>query len=211
MIDRRIAQLLLPAYAPCAGFSGSCKTIMRWAPERGHVPRGFCGCSDDPSKVRLVLVVAEPGDPHVDEAHSVSPASAVIVSAYDYAYRYFRDGKDQFHRNIRRILDLCFPDISFDQQMAVTWITESVLCSAAVEGGHVPEQAVRECRLRYLEPQLRLFPNAVVVALGGKARSRLRGVPGVIPAVAAAPPGCNGKGAEESWRAAAAIVRTRTG
>ncbi len=204
-----IARTLLPAYSPCAGFNGACSS-MRWAPQLGHVPRGFCGAFGDPLHVRLVLVVAEPGDPHDSETHPAAPPATVLASTHGYAYLCFRDGKDQFHRNVRKILDLCFPDLTFDQQMHVCWITESVLCSAKSEGARVPKAVADECRRRHLEPQLREFPNAAIVALGSKAAGRMKGWNNVITAIAAAPPGCNSKGAEESWRAAAKAVRTAT-
>lgn len=51
--------------------------------------------------------------------------------------------------------------------MTRTWVTEAVLCSTATEGGKITRASERECRSRFLEAQLRLFPNALVVALGG--------------------------------------------
>jgi hypothetical protein len=72
--------------------------------------------------------------------------------------------------NVRMILDMCYSGRPFAAQMRVTWITDSVLCSARVECGGVPASASRECRRRFLEPQLALFPNALVAALGAKAR-----------------------------------------
>ena len=195
----KVLRVLAPAYAPCAGFANGCSS-MRWAPERGHVPRGICGATGAPEDVRLVLVCAEPGDPHERESHSTT---SPLESVCEYGYRCFRDGKDLFHGNIRTILDMCFPGLSFEAQMEFMWFTESVLCSAAVECGGVPAGVARECRTRFLEPQLALFPNAVVAALGAKARDRLRGVPGVIPAIAAAPPGCNRRDAKASWQAIA--------
>jgi hypothetical protein len=108
---------------------------MRWAPDEGHVPRGFCGAGGTLEEVRLVLVVAEPGDPHAGERHGANPAAeGRLDSAYAYAYECFKSGKDLFHRNVRLILNLCWPDIDFDEQMRRTWITESVLCSARTEG-----------------------------------------------------------------------------
>jgi uracil-DNA glycosylase len=104
---------------------------------------------------------------------------------------------------------MCFPGLPFMAQLRATWITDSVLCSARRECGRVPASAWRECRGRFLEPQLSLFPNAVVAALGSKSRDRLGGVPGVIPAVAAAPPGCNHADAKASWQAIADRVRSR--
>lgn len=77
-------------------------------------------------------------------------------------------------------------------------ITESVLCSAKQEGGHVGASIARECVQRYLVPQLELFPNALVVALGTKAQYRLKGIVDYFPAFAVAPPGCNKSKAKDS-------------
>jgi hypothetical protein len=71
----------------------------------------------------------------------------------------------------------------------------------------VPAVAARECRARYLEAQLRLFPNAAVVALGRKAQQRLRGWPDVHHAFSVAPPYCNRKNARESWNAIPSLVQ----
>lgn len=158
-----------------------------------------------------MLVVAEPGDPHAGESHSSPDPERHLKSAYDYSMECIRSGKDQYHRNIRSILRMCWPDYSFEDQMRLTWITESVLCSAKVEGASVPARAWQQCRSRYLEAQLELFPEASVVALGRKAQTRLVGIPQVIPAVAASPPGCNRREARASWEAAAQIVRSRAG
>lgn len=155
-----------------------------------------------------MLVVAEPGDPHAGETHPSEPLAA-LESTFSYAYRCYRDGRDLFHRNVQKILNLCFPGATFEEQMRVTWITESVLCSATREGGPVPRTVAAECRRRYLESQLQALPNAVVVALGKKAANRLLGFPSVVIAFPASPPGCNFAGAEESWRTAAAQVSAR--
>jgi len=56
------------------------------------------------------------------------------------------------------------------------------------------------------------LPNALVVALGKKAQDRLRyaGVYNFLPAFAAAPSGCNFRGASESRERIADIVKKRT-
>jgi hypothetical protein len=143
----------------------------------------------------LVLVFAEPGDPHAGERHEG------LASAYAYATFAFETGKDQFHRNVRTILDACWPQLPFKDQMKKVWTTESVLCSAKKEGGPVSAPAATECGKRYLLRQLRLLPHALVVALGSKAQKRLRalGFTTFLPAFAVAPPGCNFAGAQESW------------
>jgi len=130
---KEVREMLLPAFALCNGFEGNCGS-MRWQPEVGHVPRGFCGASGVPGDVRLILVVAEPGDPHANEIYppDARPEDK-FEAACGYAYASFGTGKDQFHRNIRAILDECWPSLSFHEQFRRTWITESVLCSASIE------------------------------------------------------------------------------
>jgi len=208
MLNPELRRLLLEAYGPCPGFERECHD-MRWNPQAGHVPRGFCGATGTLEEVALVLVVAEPGDPHFAEAHPAEPEAA-LGSTYAYAYRCFRDGKDLFHRNVRAILDLCFPGMTFDEQMRRTWLTESVLCSALKEGGSVRGAVGTACRSRYLARQLALLPNAVVAALGSKAAVRMKGL-SFIAASAAAPPGCNFRGSKESWAAIATAVHARAG
>lgn len=203
----QLVSLLLQAYAPCPAFSQACQS-MTWDPARGHVPRGFCGATGQLEEVELVLVCAEPGDPQDDESHAPDgSAFEHLRSAYVYAYDCFKNGKDLFHKNIRRILDSCFPGLSFDYQLRRVWITESVLCSASQEGGPVPVRVGRECRARYLDGQLALFPRATVVALGKKAADRLAGTPGLIQVDAAAPPRGGTNAARESWKIIAERVQ----
>jgi uracil-DNA glycosylase len=105
-------------------------------------------------------------------------------------------------------LNMCWPGQGFDEQMRRTWITESVLCSAKKEGGHVPVRVGKECRRNYLERQLALFPSAVVAALGSKAANRLAGLDVVICG-AAAPPASVRQDIRESWNAIARELRKR--
>ena len=207
-INPKLLDVLLAAYQPCAGFYHAC-TSMRWDPASGYVPRGFYGATGSLEEVKLVLVGAEPGDPHSGESHAAEEPSAQFQSAYNYAGQCFHSGTDLYHRNMRLVLEMCWPDETFEQHMRKTWITDSVLCSAQMEGGRVPAIVTRECRSRYLQRQLALFPDAVVVALGNKAYQRLAGYPGIIKAFAVAPPGCNRRDARESWSDVARAVRAR--
>ena len=109
---------------------------MVWCPDSGHIPRGFCGATGPPEKVQVILVCAEPGDPHSNENHGRTPQpDGYLNSAYSYAWDCFKTGKDFFHKNIRYILNLCWPDPSFEEQMRYALITDAVLCSARREGG----------------------------------------------------------------------------
>ena len=205
-----LIETLLPAYGPCVGFDSACRN-MRWEPKNGHVPRGFCGALGHPSEVELVLVIAEPGDPHQRESY---PAELSREELFEqvccYVYSCFESGKDQFHRNVRYILDSCWPDSSFHEQMHRAWITEATLCSALAECGTVATATSRLCSKSYLSMQLELLPNAIVVALGAKARDRMLHL-GIdfTAAWAAAPPGCNQPAAKQSWDSVAAQVLSR--
>jgi len=203
-----LVEILLPAFAPCAAFVGACKDHTLWNPARGWVPRGFRGATGTIAEVKLVLVCAEPGNAYDDETHDGPTPIDKLRSAYTKGNSYIERPADQFARNLRTILNYAWPGQTFEQQMRKTWLTESVLCSAAVEGGRVPLFVERECADRYLRRQLSLFPDARVVALGRKAQDRLARV-GIafVPAWAAAPPGCNRREAPESWQRAVAGLR----
>lgn len=197
-----LLDVLLPAYAPCSGFKATCRA-MRWVPHQGHVPRGFCGAAGRLDEVRLVLVCAEPGDPHDGESHA-----AVRVRL---RLEVLREWKGPLRRNFRKLLDECWPGFGFQERMRRTWTTESALCSAERETAEVHGDIERACADRFLLRQLSLFPGAVVVALGGKANGRLRrvGFGGHLKAFALAPPGCNYTGARPSWQKVAAEARRR--
>ena len=193
-LNPEFAKILAPAYPRCSSFSGACSS-MRWNPEQGHVPRGFLGAVGNLKEIELVLVFAEPGDPAEGER------SSTLASTYSLVTRGFQGRGDQFHQNVFRILDSCWPKLTFEQQLRKVWMTESVLCSATVTTGPVSRSVTKECGQRYLLEQLKQIPSALVVALGSKARQRLKviGVTDFLPAFSVAPPGCNFSGACESW------------
>lgn len=205
-MDHRIIEILEPAYQPCRGFSEVCHE-MRWHSAAGHIPRGFLGARGELSEVELILVFAEPGDPLSDEKHSG------MQSALDAAEHYHGTARDQFHKNARHILNLCWPGLTFTEQLSKVWLTESVLCSAPVESGGVRKAVERTCGQRYLLKQLALFPDAVVVGLGLKAQNRMRalGFHRFLSASAVAPPEGNKPHARRSWVVIAEEVARRRG
>lgn len=203
-MDKRIIDILAPAYQPCSGFAQICHD-MRWHATGGHIPRGFLGATGNLREVELVLVFAEPGDPQQGETHQG------LDTALRAAWHYHNSARDQFHKNARYILNLCWPNLSFGEQLTKVWMTESVLCSAPVESGRVRRAVERTCGQRYLLKQLELFPDAVVAALGTKAQARMRaiGFDRFIPASAVAPPEGNKPYARQSWNAIAEAVSRR--
>ena len=170
---------LLPALAPCPNFQGVCRSC-KWCPKNGYIPRGFGGGYGTLDQIWLVIVTAEPGDPGSGESYSGTAEE--MLNARLYLFKKFiqtdalaRNGrKAPFHRNLRSILDLCWPGMSLDRQLASTWITNAVLCSARKSGGTVSRKIENACVSTYLKRQLQLLPNAYVLALGGKARERLK-------------------------------------
>jgi hypothetical protein len=196
-----LERILRPAYAPCVGFNANghpCSQFARWDPISGHIPRGFVGALGSLDEVELVLVAAEPGDPHLGERYDVQ--SDLMEQACRKAFRSYHEGTDLFHRNVRYILDACFPRLTLNDQLRKSWFVDAYLCSARKEGGQVPRNAWLACARDYLRPQLELLKDRLVVALGNKAQSRIAycGVP-FMAAYSVAPPGCNFKQARPSW------------
>jgi len=133
---------------------------MRWDPSQGQVPRGACGAVGSISEVELVLVTAEPGDPLPGETHLHSNIESTIA----FSIECLRHPATPFHQNIRRILDLCFPELAFEDQLRRVWRTNSVLCSVKVECGRIPRDVENICITKYLSQQIALVPHALVAA-----------------------------------------------
>lgn len=212
---QQLIDILLPAFLPCESFqNGPCHACMTWDPPHGHVPRGFRGATGTIDEIKLVLVIAEPGDPYHNQNYSQPSALGKLLAAYKDSHHHIHSPLDLFANRMRVILDLAFDRLigNLPAQLRLTWITESVLCSAQAEGAGVPGEVERECSKRYLCPQVELFKNRPpgqrprFVTLGVKARRRiqkcdLQGLD-VRHAIAAAPPGCNHPRARKSWEEA---------
>lgn len=202
----KMKTLLLEAYRPCK-FFGQCREA-RWGPSSGHVPRGYVGATGTPEDVEVIMVFSEPGHPHGNENYDASlGAEHVMAACTSHAYDSFKHGTDLFHRNVRRFISQLYPDMTFDEQLKRVWLTEGRLCSIDVEIGSTTD---RTCATNYLAEQIRILPNASVVAFGNKAKHYLKGL-GVdfIGAYALAPPGANHKPAQPSWQAAIAEIEQR--
>ena len=206
---KELAQIIRPAYRPCPGFKLGCKSVARWKPEDGHVPRGFVGALSSLKEVEVVLVVAEPGDPLPGESYR--PKKNPLNQTAQHTFNLMASGNSPFHENLRYILGLIFPKTDMEQQLKKTWITEGYLCSAPSEGAYVKAEAEKECANRYLSKQLDLLGDIPVIALGAKALKRTKRVmqrpQNLIEAYAVAPPGSNHTPARPSWKAAAKQAR----
>ena len=173
MVASELIDILVPAFLPCAGFKTACSQA-NWNPLCGNVLRGFVGASGDLKEVEIILVIAEPGNPQRDEVYYENEKPRELLArTTQYVYECYDSKRDEFHRNVRYFLDCVYPTLDFCQQMRRVWITESYLCSAKKECGPIKANAERECSRRYLEPELRLFPERPIVAFGLKAQKRI--------------------------------------
>ncbi len=146
-------------------------------------------------------------DPLRQETH-IEPS---VDSVMKFSIECLRHSATPFHKNIRYIMNLCFPQCSFEQQLRRIWRTNSVLCSAPVECGRVSKSVENTCITTYLVRQLSVVPNALVAALGQKAQRRL--LAQGIHAISALHPSSRKSNAEKraSWQALADELRNRRG
>jgi hypothetical protein len=210
---QELLDVLTPALAPCKNFSGVCRGITVWDPPSGHIPRGFGGANGRAHSVKLILVTAEPGPPGDGEIYSGSP-SRMLDEHIRFFERVFRDNALRrrgraapFHSGLRTILDLCWPEMNREDQLALTWFTNAVKCSAATSGGRIPRNMEEICASSYLKREVEALPNAYVLALGGKASSRLAGSGIRLDGLAQHPSARPNTNPSASWEVAARQFR----
>lgn len=146
---------------------------MIWKPDNGFIPRGYTGATSTLADVRLVICLAEPGNPGPSESYEVTDTSIVIDHIVSGVESAIKTKCSPFHKNLHFVLEKCWPGLEISEQLSRTWITETTLCSAPRTTGPIHRLIEKECIDRYLKPQLKLFPNAFLLALGKKAESRL--------------------------------------
>ena len=179
MAETTLLSVLADAYAPCPNFRKMC-SACRWEPSQGFIPRGFGGARGGLGNVRLVLITDQPANPADGESYSGGPEemfkthwSFFNTVIEENSLR--RDGREPpFHRNLRKILENCWPGEPLKRQLEKTWFTNSVLCSLPPGKNDFGPGVAGICVDSYLKGQLELFPNAFVATLGGRARKRLK-------------------------------------
>ena len=206
--NKALFDVMAEAYS-CRHF-GSCREAV-FNPTLGLVPRGFLGATGSLRQVQTIFVLAEPGHPLKDESYPKLFHQEILRKAIEHTYHCFRDGKTQLHKNVRMVMKLIWPNLSFDEQLQHIWITEGRLCSVIKETRPFGDTL---CAPTHLVRQASLMPEAVFIGFGGKARDRIMLCPDLIARQpiycgALSPPGCNKKEAQEGWGKAAAAVREK--
>ena len=180
MIPEPLLEILKPAYNPCAHLEGACAGACVWEPARGLVPCGYGGATGTLDEVQLIIVTAEPGDPPDTTDYHGTPTDMVDNSLRIFLSAMHGGGIERvgrpspFHRSMRRILDAFWPNDTLEVQLRKTWATNAVLCPAKFSGGKHPTPVEKTCTATYLARPLNLFPKAFVLALGSKARDRMK-------------------------------------
>jgi hypothetical protein len=213
----RLIEVLAPAYGPCRHFAsqgGGCRDAV-WAPERGHIPRGFIGATGALEDVEVVLVFAEPGTPDTRTSFpkgltALETIRAAIADSAEWragAFDATAQKGEQFHRNLMEFLEKCYPNATASEVSRAVWQTEARLCSIPSKLGSADSSL---CAAEYLAKQYTLLSHATWVALGSKAQAALRrlGVPH-IEAYAFGRPGCNFPAARPSWERAIEMIKSR--
>jgi hypothetical protein len=173
-----LAAILETALAPCPHFADVCAGYARWEPARGYVPRGYLGATGRAGEVRLVLASAEPSEPDEGDAYEGTPrrmleaAAAHSLAAFEKGPRR-HSAPAPFHRNLRKILDFCWPGEPLEEQLGKTWIAPAVLCSAPIFGMPIPRAMETTCIHEYIRREIEALGDVFIVALGAKAHARL--------------------------------------
>ena len=164
--NKKLVEILQPAYCPCPSFKGPCRGTATWKPSVGHVPRAFIGALGRLSEIKVVILVSEPGDPH--NSREIYRGPNKLEQTCEYTFYALSEGTDRFHKRLKQLLDRLFPEHRNDVKahLRKSWITQTYLCSAPKESGCVPRAAEDECAKRYLTKQLDLLRDRPVIALG---------------------------------------------
>ena len=177
---------------------------LRWDFDAGYAPLYLKGNWEQPERVKLVLMLAEPGGPDEYESFSTNPddwfREAVLSPAHCKPFGTERQDR-VFQQRIEWFLSECGFDLSESHQVwSQIVISNTFWLRVAGRQGRdrqawassAPKEAERYFIEQYLAPMLRCFPRADIVGAGGKAHARLAKT-GVqwVKIGALAPPGCN--------------------
>ncbi len=188
-----------------AHFRALCEKYgLPWDTEAGYEPRWYNGPA--PDQVRVLMLMAEPGPITPTEADNLLPAISHTDWIGDYDLRlqehYWRENLLAFCRAI-------WPENT--QSCMYRYLGGSCTFWMSLPHGSttdtVPMELVDYFLNSYLKPFLAQFPNATMVAAGGKSSQRLNrlGVPHE-KCWAFTRPGCNRQEARDSWARVGAII-----
>ena len=176
---------------------------LRWDFEAGYAPLYLKGNWEQPERVKLVLMLAEPGRPDRNESFSTAPEEwfRQVVHSPSQCSPFGTEHQNRgFQRRIEWFLGKCGFDLSRSREVWSQIVISNTfwLRVAGRRGGDrqawasaAPKEAEAYFIEQYLSPMLTFFRNADIVGAGGKSHARLARTGIRWTAIGAlAPPGC---------------------
>lgn len=165
---------------------------MTWNFTSGYAPRTFTGNWRTPEEVRMVLIMAEPSTPYSGESYSEDPETWFQQAVLDQPTISVINSTKPHSSRSGWFLHQCGFDPANAQE---TWQKvvqfNSLWLTIDTPLGKAPEAVTDYFGRVYLSPILRFFPNATIVAAGGKAISRVHSTKiEFVEMGALSPPGC---------------------
>lgn len=191
-----------------AKFRASClQNGLPWDFAAGYEPRGYNG--PPPEQTRLLVLLAEPGAITPTEAHNLLPTISYRRWVEPYNLRL---QEHYWRANLRELCRYIWPENTEDSMYAhlgkscTFWMS----LPPGAQTSQVPREPLRYFLQTYLKQFLALFPNAIILAAGGKAQTRLRSVHAEFEGCSAfTRPESNKPSARESWRRAGQAIASR--
>lgn len=195
---------------------------LRWDFESGYAPLYLKGNWEQPERVKLVLMLAEPGRPDEYESFSEDPdewfRQAVLSPAQCKPFGTERQDR-VFQQRIEWFLEECGFELGRSQDVwSQIVISNTFWLRVSGRDGNsrqdwasaAPKDAERYFIERYLDPILRCFSRADIIGAGGKAHARLAKTGVRWTRIGAlAPPGCNQRRVREGQARVAAEFRKK--
>ena len=197
-----------------ATFHGRCKELgLPPSSLDGYEPRWYNGPA--PKDVRLLFLMAEPGAIDEFERHDLLPAVAHMewLNGYDIKAK-----RHYWRCNLWELCSHVWPERT-DEHMrrhlggsCTFWMS----LPEKSQTSQIPRELEDYFLQKYLGRFLALFPNALLLAAGGKSRVRLNRFARQTKTSIAfescwafTRPGCNRVKAHESWRRAGEVIKRR--
>jgi hypothetical protein len=170
---------------------------LPWDSAAGYEPRGYNG--PPPENVRLLVLMAEPGAITQTEAQNLRPAIShdAWTKGFDLNYQ-----EHYWRKNLQKLCHYVWPESTEDNMYE--YLGKSNTFWMSLRPGSQTSPIRREpldyFERKYLTRFLTLFPNAVILAAGGKAQERLRRVDAEFESCSAfTKPESNKPRALDSW------------
>ena len=182
---------------------------LPWAPTAGYEPRWYNG--PPPERVEVLFLMAEPGAITSTEAQNLKPA---VEWQPWIGAKNLRLQETYWLENLRTLCRHVWPE-NTEAEMDARVGGSCTFWMSLPPGAQtdlIPSPLLHYFLDRYLPRLLALFPDAVVLAAGAKARERLRSIGVVAESCwAFTRPGCLQPRARESWRASGMAIARKLG